>query len=105
MIEYNKKLWGFELVWADTDLYSSKVLIVKENEKTPYIYHKRYDCTLFILQGVVRLIVEGRDRILNEGDIYHIPPKLMHRIIALKGDATILETGTRLEDDIVLVEK
>jgi len=103
--EYNKKPWGLELTWADTDNYSSKVLIITEGESLPHIYHKRYEFTLFILQGVVRLIIEGRDKILNEGDTYHIPSKLMHRIIALKGDATILETGTKLEDDIVMVEK
>ena len=105
MVNFNKTAYGHELVWADTNMYSSKVVIVKENEKTPYIYHKRYDCTLFILQGVVLLVIEGRSKTLNEGDTYHIPPKLMHQIIALKGDATILETGTRLEDDIVKVDR
>ena len=57
------------------------------------------------MQGVVVLVIEGRNKTLNEGDTYHIPPKIMHQIIALKGDATILETGTPLEDDIVTVEK
>lgn len=105
MVNFNKTAYGHELVWADTNMYSSKVVIIKENEKTPYIYHKKQDITLFILQGIVQLIIEGRNKTLNEGDIYHIPPKLMHRIIAFKGDATILETGTKLEDDIVVVEK
>ena len=57
------------------------------------------------MQGVVQLVVEGRNKVLNEGDTYHITPKLMHRIIALKGDATILESGTHQEDDVVLVEE
>lgn len=105
MAEYTKEAWGFELTWASTDKYASRVLIVTEGERLPYIYHKKQDITLFILQGVVVLVIEGRNKILNEGDTYHIPPKLMHKIIALKGDATILEAGTPLEDDIVQVEK
>ena len=102
---YNKQPWGFDLVWADTKHYFSRVLIVREGEQLPYIFHKRQDITLFILQGVVQLVVEGKIKTLNEGDTFHIPPKLMHRVIALSGDATILETGTKKEDDIVVVEK
>lgn len=105
MIDYNKNDWGFDITWVNNDKYSSRILLVREGEKLPYIYHKKYDFTLFILQGVVSLLIEGKQKILNEGDTYHIPPKLMHRIIALKGDATILEAGTSQEDDIVLVEK
>jgi len=105
MSNYKKTPWGFDLTWVNNDKYSSRVLIVREREKLPYIYHKKQDITLFILQGVVQLVIEGRNKMLNEGDTYHIPPKLMYRIIAFKGDATILETGTPQEDDIVLVEK
>jgi mannose-6-phosphate isomerase-like protein (cupin superfamily) len=102
---YNKTPWGLELVWADNKKYSSRVMIVSEGENLPYIYHKRQDITLFVLQGIVQLVIEGRTRVLNEGDTYHIPPKLMHKIIALKGDATILECGTPMEDDVVKVER
>lgn len=105
MTAYNKESWGFEMTWAANDKYASRVMIVTEGEATPYIYHKKQDITLFILQGVVVLVIEGRNKTLNEGDTYHIPPKVIHQIIALKGDATILETGTPLEDDIVKVEK
>lgn len=105
MSKYNNTPWGFELTWVNNDKYSSRILIVRESEQLPYIYHKKQDITLFILQGVVQLVIEGRNKVLNEGDFYHITPKIMHRIIALKGDATILEAGTPQEDDIVLVEE
>ena len=102
---YNKTPWGLELKWADNEKYSSRVMIVTEGYKLPYIYHKKQDITLFILQGIVQLVVEGRNKVLHEGETYHIPAKLMHRIIALQGDATILESGTPFVDDVVLVEK
>jgi len=104
-MKFNQTPWGFDITWVNNDKYSGRVLIVREGEKLPYIYHKKQDITLFILQGIVQLVVEGRNKVLNEGDTYHVPPKLMHRIIALKGDATILEAGTHQEDDVVLVEK
>jgi len=104
-MNHNKTSWGIEMVWANTDKYSSRVLIVKENESLPYIYHRRQDITLFILQGIIQLTVEGRVKILNEGDTYHLPPKIRFRISAMKGDATILEAGTKLEDDVVEIEK
>jgi len=104
MIPHNKESWGVQLTWADTDKYSGRTLIVKENESLPYIYHKKQDITLFVLQGCVLLLIEGRKKVLNEGESYHISPKIMYRISALKGNVTILEAGTKIEDDVVIVE-
>jgi len=104
-VDFNTTPWGFDITWANNDKYSGRVFIVREGEKLPYIYHKKQEITLFVLQGVVQLVVDGQSKVLNEGDTYHLPPKLMHRVVALKGDATILEAGTHQEDDIVLVEK
>jgi len=96
--------WGHEIVWAESDKYSGVILVIKEGERTPYIYHKKRDKSIFVLQGVVQLIIENKNKVLNEGDKYHINPKIMHRLVAIRGDATILEAGTRLEDDVVIVE-
>lgn len=100
-----KQSWGFEIVFADTEKYSGKTMIILEGEQTPYIYHKKKDKTIFVLQGVVQLIIEGKKRVLQEAQEYHIPPKIMHRITALRGDATILEVGTKIENDIIIVEE
>jgi len=100
-VEYN---WGWEMICANTPLYHSRFLIIKEGESLPYLYHKRRDKTIIVLQGVVRLVIEGKNKVLNERERYHIPPKLMHQIIAIKGDANILETGTKFEDDVVIVK-
>ena len=81
------------------------MIVIMENEKTPYMYHKIMDQTIFVLQGTLMISVEGKNKTLNEGDKYHIAPKIMHRLTALKGDVTILEVGTKIEDDIIIVEK
>lgn len=105
-MNYTQYDWGFELIWADGKQYSALTMVVREGEKTPYIYHKKRSKTLFILQGTVQLTVEGKNKLLVQGDSYNIPPKIMHSITALKDDATILEAGTPLlENDVVIVEE
>ena len=100
-----KTLWGFEGVVVSTDLYSSKIIVVNQGEQTPYVYHKKQDKTLYVLQGTANLKVEGTNKMLNEGERYHIIPKMMYKIHAIKGDVTVLEVGTKLVDDIVEVEE
>lgn len=100
-----KTRYGFEGIVISTDLYSAKLIVVKNEEQTPYAYHKKQDKTIYILQGVANLKIENRNKILNEGDRYHIKPKIMHSIQAIKGDVTILEVGTKLEDDVIEVNK
>ena len=96
-------LYGFEGIIVDTVLYSAKIIIVKEGEQTPYVYQKKQDKTIYVLQGIINLKIENSTKMLNEGDRQHIGPKIMYSIHAIKGDATILEVGTRLEDDTIEV--
>lgn len=96
--------WGYEGIMVDTDLYSLRMMLVTEGERTNYIYHKVQDKTIYILQGIVHMTIEGKVSLLNEGDRYHIHPRVMHRFNAIKGDATILIVGTKIEDDIITVE-
>jgi quercetin dioxygenase-like cupin family protein len=100
-----KTLWGFEGIVVSTELYSAKITVVTNGEQTSYGYHKKQDKTIYILQGVANFKVEGTNKMLNEGDRYHIMPKIMHRIHAIKGDVTVLEVGTKIEDDFIEVEE
>jgi mannose-6-phosphate isomerase-like protein (cupin superfamily) len=98
------KPWGNEIIWANSDKYSGKILIIKEGEETLFGYNKSRDKTIFILQGVITLVLEGRSKMLGEKETYHIQPKIIHQIKAIKGDATILEVGTTITDDFVEVK-
>lgn len=100
----NKHLWGHEIVWADRENYSGRVIMIKEGERTPYVYNKKRDKVIFVLQGIVQARIEGQNKLLNEGDEMHISPRIMHGFAAIRGDATILEAGTELIDDEVVVE-
>jgi quercetin dioxygenase-like cupin family protein len=96
------KPWGFEVVWANTNLYSGRMLVIKNGERTSYIYNKHRYKTLLILQGIVVVTLDGTNRTLEEGQIVQIEPKTMNRLAAIQGDATILEAGTELEEEVVV---
>lgn len=104
-MKHEVKPWGVEVVWANTQHYSGRILVIKEGEKTPFGYYKNRDVTILVLQGVVNLVLEARTKMLMEQEVYHIDPRVMHQIVTIKGDATILEAGTQITGDFVEVQK
>jgi quercetin dioxygenase-like cupin family protein len=104
-VNYIKKNWGYELVIANTELYFGLIKIITESEKTPLIYHKKRDISVFVLQGSVIIELEGKKKTLNGGESIHICPKIIYRLFSVKSDATIIEIGSKNEDDTVLIEE
>jgi len=102
-MKHDTTSWGGEMIWANTDKYSGKILLIKEGEQNSFGFHKNRDKIIFVLQGVIVLVLEGRTKMIGENDSYHIPAGVMHQIKAIKGDATILEAGTTITDDFVEV--
>ena len=96
--------WGTEIVWSNHLEYSGRVFVIKEGDSMPFGYNKQRDKTIFVLQGIVQLRLERQTKMLQEGETYHLSSRIMHQICAIKGDATILECGTRLLDDFVEVK-
>ena len=95
--------WGLEFDFASTEAYSGKMFIIVGTQKTEYLYHKKQDITLFVLQGMAILNVNGKNKTLNQGESYRILPKVIYSIYAPSEDTTMLEVGTKTEDDIVVV--
>lgn len=98
MINSIKQPWGHEILWANTKEYYGRVLIVLEGNQTSKIFYKKNKNTIFVLQGLVQISIDGSNKILNEGESYNIPPKSMYQISAIKGDATVLEAGNNFND-------
>lgn len=94
--------WGQELIWAETDLYSGRVFVIKSGERTPYSYHSGRDKTICVLQGIVMINIEGTNRVIKEGQSIQIAAKVKSRLAAIQGDATILEAGTKMEEEIIV---
>ena len=99
------KPWGHEEIFAETDRYAGKLLVVKSGEILSLQYHEKKEETLRVLEG--RVIFEtGSDHTtleaieLGPGDVFHIPPGLIHRMEAVT-DCTLIEVSTAHLDDVV----
>ena len=101
------KPWGYELIWAHTDQYVGKVLHVNQGEILSLQYHEMKDETLFVVRGRVRLSLRKADDsaelILEEGEAFHIPPGMIHRLEALE-DSDVAEVSTPELSDVVRLE-
>ena len=104
-----EKPWGLEIIWAETDIYVGKVLIVHAGESLSLQYHERKDESWFVQSGLARLeLGEVGDEELTTDSIaagacFHFPPGTLHRITAIE-DTTIIEVSTPHLDDVVRVE-
>lgn len=100
-----EKPWGYELIWAETDLYVGKILHVNAGEALSVQMHEVKDETLHLLTGEIRLEVgaspEGLEDVrLGAGESFRVVPQTVHRIVAVT-DADVLEASTPHLEDVV----
>jgi mannose-6-phosphate isomerase-like protein (cupin superfamily) len=104
-----EKPWGYELIWAVTDIYVGKVLFVKAGASLSLQYHEQKDESWFVQSGRARIQLGavGDDALAEEevgpGVSFHYTPGTVHRITAVE-DTTILEVSTPHLDDVVRLE-
>lgn len=101
------KPWGFELIWAHTDKYVGKLLHVLSGEKLSRQYHEVKEETLHLLSGNLKLELGSEDNLfikhLTPGETFHLPPKTIHRMIAVT-DCVLLEVSTPELNDVVRLQ-
>jgi mannose-6-phosphate isomerase-like protein (cupin superfamily) len=100
-----EKPWGYEIIWADSELYVGKILHVNAGEALSVQMHRRKDETMYLLSGEVRLWVgdspdELRPVPLGRGESYRIAPGTVHLMEAV-ADSDVLEASTPHLDDLV----
>jgi len=104
------KPWGHELIWATTDRYVGKILVIETGRRLSFQYHEVKDEWIHVLAGRLRLTLEDAtgavvERELGPGEGAHVPPLRRHRYEAIER-AELVEVSTpelmdvvRLEDD------
>lgn len=103
-----EKPWGYEIIWAETDLYVGKILHINAGEALSLQYHREKDETICVLSGEMRFLAGPSEDALQEyvmrpQDRFHTRPGTVHRMIALT-DCDILEASTPHLDDVVRLE-
>lgn len=91
-----KKDWGEEELIANR-AYCGKILRLKQGRQCSLHFHAEKDETFYVLDGKVRLELNGWTMILGAGDSAHVAPGRLHRFAGLT-DATIIEFSTHHED-------
>lgn len=104
------KPWGHEIIWAHTDRYVGKILVLETGKRLSLQYHELKDEWIHILSGRLRLSIENDGgevevRELGMGEGAHVPVRRIHRYEAIE-TCRIIEVSTpelldvvRLEDD------
>ncbi len=72
--------------------YCGKFLFVADGQTCPYHKHDKKHETFFVMKGQVRMIVDGEEQVLGEGDVLVMPPGQRHSFTGV-GPALLLEVS------------
>ncbi|MFH1545957.1 MAG: cupin domain-containing protein [Patescibacteria group bacterium] len=100
------KPWGREIWFADTRKYAGKILEIKKGERLSLQFHRWKEETQLLFEGKVRVTFGSnekklRTKILTPGEVFHIPPKMIHRVEGLAPLSKIFEVSTPHLHDVV----
>jgi len=102
------KPWGHELIWAHTDRYVGKVLVIEAGKRLSLQRHLVKDESIYVASGRLRLYLEddaGTVQVeeLGAGDHRHVPTGRIHRYEAI-ARTELMEVSTPELDDVVRLE-
>jgi len=101
-ILHKDKYWGYiTSVFADEN-FTLKKIFMKKGSQSSMEYHCNKDEFYYIFSGKLKVghrigRAENTSVTLEENDVYHIPPGLMHMRIALE-DTIIIEWSNKDDD-------
>jgi mannose-6-phosphate isomerase-like protein (cupin superfamily) len=103
-----EKPWGYEIIYAVTDRYCGKLLLVHAGEELSLQYHRRKDETLYLTEGLAEIEIgkigsPPATELLRPGAALHVPPGTVHRLHALE-DCVFLEVSTPELEDVVRIK-
>ena len=104
-----EKPWGHELIWAHTDRYVGKVLVIEPGKRLSLQKHLRKDESIYVMSGRLRLHLEDDAGTvcvhdLAAGEHRRIAPGRVHRFEATDVRVELLEVSTPELDDVVRLE-
>jgi mannose-6-phosphate isomerase len=102
------KPWGHELIWAHTDRYVGKILVIEAGKRLSLQRHLVKDESILVSAGRLRLSLEDDEGTvvveeLGPGDHRRVATGRIHRYEAIER-CTLIEVSTPELDDVVRLE-
>jgi mannose-6-phosphate isomerase len=102
------KPWGHELIWAHTDRYVGKILVIDTGKRLSLQRHEVKDESIYVLSGRLRLYLEDDGGVveteeLGPGDHRRVATGRIHRYEAIER-VELMEVSTPELDDVVRLE-
>jgi mannose-6-phosphate isomerase-like protein (cupin superfamily) len=103
-----EKPWGHELIWAHTDRYVGKILVIETGKRLSLQRHAIKDETILVMSGRLRLTLEGDDGAVEQeemgpGDHRRVVTGRIHRYEAIER-CELIEVSTPELDDVIRLE-
>ena len=106
IIQKIQKPWGYEEIWAKTDYYVGKIIVINPGHRLSKQYHEKKTETVYVLEGT--LLNYDKDDIVTKffpGQAFHVEKNQIHRFGAMEDQCVkIVEVSTPQIDDVVRVE-
>jgi mannose-6-phosphate isomerase len=102
------KPWGHEKIWAWTDRYVAKLLVIETGKRLSFQYHEQKDEWIYVLEGRLLLTLEDdagviRDREVGPGGSARVETGRRHRYEAIER-CMLIEVSTPELEDVVRIE-
>jgi quercetin dioxygenase-like cupin family protein len=102
------KPWGHELIWAHTDRYVGKILVIEAGRRLSLQRHVVKDESIYVSAGRLRLYLEDDEGTvcveeLRAGDSRRVATGRIHRYEAIER-CELIEVSTPELDDVVRLE-
>ena len=103
-----EKPWGHELIWAHTDRYVGKVIVIEAGKRLSLQRHVVKDESIYVISGHLRLTLEDETGTIGVVDLgagghHHVPTGRIHRFEAVER-TELMEISTPELDDVIRLE-
>jgi mannose-6-phosphate isomerase len=103
-----QKPWGEELIWAHTERYVGKVLVINAGRRLSLQRHEIKDESIYVVAGRLRLWLENdggevQAEELGPGESRRVRTGRVHRFEAIER-CELIEVSTPELDDVVRLE-
>lgn len=103
-----EKPWGHELIWAHTERYVGKVLVIEAGRRLSLQRHEIKDETILVMSGRLRLTLEAEDGVVSQeelgpGDHRRVRTGRIHRYEAIER-CELIEVSTPELDDVIRLQ-